>query len=512
MRLPRFPRRLRRFLRARAIRASGLLERDWYLRRYPDVRESRANPEVHYLEHGADEGRDPNRLFDTKWYLEKNPDVRAAGANPLVHYLRHGAAEGRDPGPRFDSARYLELNPDVRRAGVNPLAHYLRHGAQSRYPPSLAPGDLPTFSPSTTSTRRPRVLIVAFLTIPQCARYRVWQRKRLLEALGIDCTVIDWTDTEEAADALRIHSVAIFFRVPGVPAHLALIAEAKRLGVRTFWEIDDLIFDDDAYRANGNIYRLDAALRRSVLDDVKLYRTALEACGDGIGSTRGVADAMQRAGARSVHVIENGLDSEMLDLARTLRSERPPSASGETVTIFYGTGSNVHDADFDCAAAGLRTVMRERPHVRLCIVGELTLPASFTDLGNRVERLTFMNYPRYMAALARADISLAPLEDTAFNDAKSNIKYIEASVLGLPSVCSPRETFKRVVEHGANAFLAETDGQWRDTLICLIDDAQVRQRVGQAALETVMRRYAPDVIARAQVAAFIDAACSPNGD
>ncbi len=68
-------------------------------------------------------------LFDARWYLEAYPDVRMAGVNPLMHYLQHGAAEGRDPGPLFDSQSYLRRYPDVQRAGINPLVHYLRHGA-----------------------------------------------------------------------------------------------------------------------------------------------------------------------------------------------------------------------------------------------------------------------------------------------------------------------------------------------------------------------------------------------
>jgi O-antigen biosynthesis protein len=113
----------------KSIAASGLFDRNWYLERNPDVRSSGVNPLLHYLRHGAAEGRDPNPLFDTDWYLDQNRDVRAAGVNPLLHYLRHGAAEGRDPNPSFHGDRYLARNPDVRAAGMNPLMHYLRHGA-----------------------------------------------------------------------------------------------------------------------------------------------------------------------------------------------------------------------------------------------------------------------------------------------------------------------------------------------------------------------------------------------
>jgi SAM-dependent methyltransferase len=121
--------------RVRLIAPSGLFDSDWYLERNDDVRAAGINPLVHYLLHGAAEGRDPNPLFDTDWYLNRYPDVRAAGANPLVHYLRYGAAEGRDPNPFFDTDWYLDHNPDVRAAGINPLAHYLRGGtAEGRNP------------------------------------------------------------------------------------------------------------------------------------------------------------------------------------------------------------------------------------------------------------------------------------------------------------------------------------------------------------------------------------------
>jgi glycosyltransferase involved in cell wall biosynthesis len=128
----------RRRLEFEAIVSSGLFDREWYSHTYPDV--SGVDPVMHYLEHGAKEGRDPNRLFDTDWYLEQNLDVRKSALNPLVHYLQHGATEGRDPSPFFDSNWYLSRYPDVSAFGMNPLAHYLRHGAaEGRDPLPLLP-------------------------------------------------------------------------------------------------------------------------------------------------------------------------------------------------------------------------------------------------------------------------------------------------------------------------------------------------------------------------------------
>jgi hypothetical protein len=67
-------------------------------------------------------------LFDGPWYLREYPDVARTGLSPALHYLRHGAAEGKDPGPRFSTARYLTRHPRLDPARDNPLLHHLSSG------------------------------------------------------------------------------------------------------------------------------------------------------------------------------------------------------------------------------------------------------------------------------------------------------------------------------------------------------------------------------------------------
>ncbi|MFC3714798.1 glycosyltransferase [Luteimonas soli] len=67
------------------------------------------------------------RLFDSDFYLDGNSDVRAAGVDPLVHYVRHGAFEGRWPNPWFDGRGYAARYQD-RADAMNPLAHYAIQG------------------------------------------------------------------------------------------------------------------------------------------------------------------------------------------------------------------------------------------------------------------------------------------------------------------------------------------------------------------------------------------------
>jgi hypothetical protein len=186
-------------VQARAIRASGLFDGEWYLSQGAVPDQFVSDPLLHYLAVGAGEGRDPSPAFSTKYYLESNPDAQASGLNALYHFLivgkpqgraptalvkelhgmdqaaiisrefdfefyakragrplpadqalasfiRHGWRELRDPHPQFSTQYYLESYPDIKRIGINPYLHYLlsgrREGRLPRPFPELTPDQI----------------------------------------------------------------------------------------------------------------------------------------------------------------------------------------------------------------------------------------------------------------------------------------------------------------------------------------------------------------------------------
>ena len=110
------------------LRASGLVDADYYREANPDVAEAGIDPVEHYAARGEQGAHNPNLFFDSAWYLDANPDVRHAGLNPLIHYIEGGAEQGRSAGPDFDTAYYLAQNPDVGSSGMNPLLHFMKYG------------------------------------------------------------------------------------------------------------------------------------------------------------------------------------------------------------------------------------------------------------------------------------------------------------------------------------------------------------------------------------------------
>ena len=367
------------------------------------------------------------------------------------------------------------------------------HEANARSHKQLEPVEV-----EAESIFSPRVLIIAEMSIPQCKKYRVVQKKQVFSHIGIDCTILDWTHTTACLNAISTHSLVIFYRMPDFPEALDLIHEANRLNVRTIWEVDDLIFDREVMLNSRTLSKLDREVFDGLLDGARGYRDAMLACREGIASTSGLADAMLKAGVPTVSVIENALDQQTMLAAE--KHNGKVRCSDEFIRIVYGSGTNTHNVDFEEVAEALIDVLREYPLVRFRLIGLLELPEKFEPLESQIERIEFCDYEDYLGYLAECDISIAPLENYIFNEAKSNIKFLEASIVKVPSVCSPRSAFTSVIVDGENGLLAESSQDWKKALEKLVQSANLRKSMAEFAYNSVLNQYKPAKIAQSQLA------------
>jgi glycosyltransferase involved in cell wall biosynthesis len=77
------------------------------------------------------------------------------------------------------------------------------------------------------------------------------------------------------------------------------------------------------------------------------------------------------------------------------------------------------------------------------------------------------------------DVSVCPLEASAFNTAKSRLKAIEAMAGGLAWIGSPREEYRRANKESGAGFLAETPKQWITYVKMLMDNESLRHEQGE---------------------------------
>ena len=96
-------------------------------------------------------------------------------------------------------------------------------------------------------------------------------------------------------------------------------------------------------------------------------------------------------------------------------------------------------------------------------------------------------------------IGLMPLEDDLWAKGKCAFKALQYMALGIPALVSPVGMNTEVVQHGQNGFICATPVDWEASLRQLLGDAGLRQRLGQAARETVEQRYS----VRANTANFL---------
>lgn len=354
----------------------------------------------------------------------------------------------------------------------------------------------PSESPRDRAPARAGVCaLIAELGIPQCRHYRVSGREAQLEHLGWKVRTCDRLDYESGRRALQTADCALFYRVPMTGHIPALYAEARRLGLPILYDIDDLIFlraDLAAHVARLRLRAEHAAIMLRAADD---YRRAMEAADVLLVSTSALGGRASVMG-RPCFVVHNSIADDLSRMTRTLPAR---NACGEAVRIFYGSGSDTHDADFALVAGALHQAMEKDARLHLHIHGHLEPPSELSAFSGRIHRTPFLDRNLYYRLIADYDIALIPLVDDVFNDAKSNIKYQEASLVGIPSIASPAAEFAGVITSGVNGFIASGAGDWLDKILLLASRPDLREEMGQRARQNVLERYANAAIADAEL-------------
>lgn len=95
---------------------------------------------------------------------------------------------------------------------------------------------------------------------------------------------------------------------------------------------------------------------------------------------------------------------------------------------------------------------------------------------------------QYFAALTTLDVGLVPLRGHRFNRSKSYLKALEMAACGVPVIASPTPAhldLRRTVDIG----IASTVSGWRDGLISLVTDADLRAERGAAIRDQVMANH-----------------------
>lgn len=136
-------------------------------------------------------------------------------------------------------------------------------------------------------------------------------------------------------------------------------------------------------------------------------------------------------------------------------------------------------------------------------MGDLSLSPDLEQVSQWIDTSKATNYPGFLQILATADINIVPLVANAFNETKSNIKFLDAAVVGIPSICSDVGDYRNLID-GEHCFLATTAVEWLEKLSRLIDDKDLRVLMGQKAGVVAREQFSLTAVSRDLAASLLE--------
>ncbi len=355
-------------------------------------------------------------------------------------------------------------------------------------------------------------------------RYRCSHHQQQLALRGIDSGLYEANDPRLYVEA-TVCDMVILHRVPWSPLLADVVDLARGRGAPIVFETDDLIFAPEVFHRIAYLDTLPPDQAERFRADLAGQVETFAHCDCVLTTTEYLAEAAIARG-KPAYVHRNACSAEMVAAAEgayTLRIQRlalqaqraaaDTASMGDTaasatsegtadtggaaairggqapVVIGYFSGSGSHNRDFATVAPVLAELMERYPQLWLHVSGQLDVGGPLLRHWDRIRRAPYVAWQGLPNLVAQIDVNLAPLEvDNPFCQAKSEIKFTEAALVGVPTVASPTQAYVYAVRDGEDGLLAEGAEQWRAALVRLIENPEREGAAGGGGAQPCVRR------------------------
>jgi len=185
-----------------------------------------------------------------------------------------------------------------------------------------------------------------------------------------------------------------------------------------------------------------------------------------------------------IKVLPNYIDLDFYSHKAAPRNER-------TVNIgHFGSSSHFASLTNDEFLKGMDRLMSDYPNIRFITIGSffsdfkmkwgLRYIQDFGDVD--IYRWVKDKLPGFADNI---DFFVTPVVDNVYNRCKSATKFNEVSSTGRPGVWQRIRQYSDIIQDGNNGFLASSADEWYSKMKRLVDDATLRQQMGEKAYQTV---------------------------
>ncbi len=326
------------------------------------------------------------------------------------------------------------------------------------------------------------ILIINGCTLPHPQRYRVDHQVEQLRASGLHTDRVDYESL--SMDSLKYYRGFIFYRCPITPTVEEFIKLANKENKTTFFDIDDLVIDrkyTDTIEFVKNMSKEDKA----VYDDgVERMHKTLLMCDYLTTTTEGLAKELKQYG-KEVYINRNVASERMTELSLEAIKNK---TEHDDVIMGYLSGSITHNPDLELVKPVIIKLLKKHQNLKLKLVGEITLPDDLKEFQEQIIIEPFMDWQQLPSLIASLDINLAPIEKSIFNEAKSENKWMEASLVKTITVASNVGAFKQMINDGVDGILCENNEKsWEKALEKVITDKIYRETIANNAHKRVIK-------------------------
>lgn len=351
------------------------------------------------------------------------------------------------------------------------------------------------------------VLFINGCYLPHPSRYRIAHQREQLLAKNIVTSEIFYTDL--TLDLVKRYRLFIFYRCPYTDMVGKFIDLAKKYHKHVLFDMDDLLIDESYTRTIDYIKTLPQDEKDLYYNGIELMQRTLKLCEGAITTTEAMAEELKKF-VPEVYINRNLASDRMLQLSEEVYAARQAGTPHNTVDIGYFSGNITHDQDFEMVLPAIVRLMETYDNVRLCLVGEITLPEELKQFRERVVINKLVEWERLPELISTVDINIAPLVDTLFNRAKSENKWVEAALVRVATVASNTGAFARMIKDGNTGILCDNTAEaWYAALERLVTDREYRISIAQNAY-AYANGNCTTVVKSAEFAEYIRKWFTPN--
>lgn len=299
---------------------------------------------------------------------------------------------------------------------------------------------------------------------------------------------IVWEKCVKSGDIFILH------RVMYTDIRAEAIRKAQKLGKKFIYDTDDLIFNLDKLQT---LEKLPKSQYDFMKKEFTRAQQMLKNCDYSFGSTNKLTEELEKISGKKSFLVPNVANEEVQKTCEKLLEKTDVGQSqglplSNSIIIGYSSGTRTHDDDFLGIAKPLQKTLENLPETKLAIIGHLNLPENlerfFQENPTRIVRHGHTKYENMLKIMSGWDVNLAPLENLEFNEAKSCIKFLEAGILGVPTVAQDMGDFSENIISGKNSLLCKSSEDWQNSLEKLMVDKEFREKLGNEAREFVLRK------------------------